>query len=41
MNYAESVNEDVTASGNAVGSLRVPCGISNVVAIILKKLFGV
>ena len=41
MNYVESVNNDVTATGNAIGSLRVPCGITNVIAIILKKLFGV
>ena len=41
MNYAESVNAEVTATGNAIGSLRVPCGITNVIAIILKKLFGV
>ena len=41
MNYVESVNNEVTATGNAVGSLRVPCGITNVIAIILKKLFGI
>jgi hypothetical protein len=41
MNYVDSVNNDVTATGNAIGSLRVPCGITNVIAIILKKLFGV
>jgi hypothetical protein len=41
MNYAESVNEDITSTGNAVASLRVPCGITNVIAIIIKKLFGI
>ena len=41
MNYVEAVNNDITATGNAIGSLRVPCGISNIIAIILKKLFGI
>ena len=41
MNYAESVNAEVTATGNAIGSLRVPCGITNVIAVIIKKLFGI
>ena len=41
MNYVESVNEDITSTGNAIASLRVPCDITNVIAIIIKKLFGV
>ena len=40
MNYAEAVNADVAASGNAIGSLRVNCGITHVIAIIIKKVFG-
>ena len=41
MNYAESVNAEITHTANAVGSLRANCGITNVIAIIIKKLFGV
>ena len=41
MNYANSVNAEVNTTANAVGSLRSNCGITNVIAIIIKKLFGV
>ena len=41
MNYAESVNAEISCTGNAVGSLRANCGITNIIAIIIKKLFGV
>ena len=41
MGYAEAVNADITTSGNAVGSLRANCGIINVIAVVIKKLFGV
>ena len=41
MSYANAVNNDLTATGNAVGSIRANCGITNVIAIIVKKLFGV
>lgn len=40
MEYAEAVNAEITVSANAVGSLRSNCGITNVIAIIIKKLFG-
>jgi hypothetical protein len=40
MGYAEAVNAEVVASGNAVGSLRTNCGITEVIAIIIKKVFG-
>jgi hypothetical protein len=41
MSYANAVNEDITVTANAVGSVRANCGITNVIAIIIKKLFGV
>ena len=40
MGYVEAVNAEITVSANAVGSLRANCGITNVIAIIIKKLFG-
>lgn len=40
MSYAEAVNEDITNSANAVGSLRSNCGITNIISIVIKKLFG-
>ena len=40
MGYAEAVNTEVVASGNVVGSLRTNCGITEVIAIIIKKVFG-
>ena len=40
MGYAEAVNAEVVASGNVVGSLRTNCGITEVIAIIIKKVFG-
>ena len=40
MGYAEAVNNDIAAIGNAVGSLRSHCGITQVIAIIIKKVFG-
>lgn len=41
MSYAESVNNTVAISANAVGSLRANTGVVTVIAIIIKKLFGV
>ena len=41
MNYVDAVNAEITDSGNAIGSLRANCGITNVIAIIIKKLFGI
>ena len=41
VSYANSVNNDLTAAGNAVGSLRVNCGITVIIAIIIKKIFGI
>ena len=41
MGYAEAVNADLLQSGNAVGSFRANCGITVIVAIIVKKIFGV
>ena len=40
MGYAEAVNAEITTAGNAVGSVRANCGITNVIAIVIKKLFG-
>lgn len=40
-NYANSVNEGITLTGNVVGSLRTNCGITTIIAIVIKKLFGV
>jgi hypothetical protein len=39
--YANSVNEGITLTGNVVGSLRTNCGITTIIAIVIKKLFGV
>ena len=41
MDYAETVNDDIASAGGMVGSLRSNCGISNIISIIIKKLFGV
>ena len=41
MSYAEAVNSDIRLSGHAVGSLRVNCGMLTVVAVIIKKIFGI
>ena len=41
VNYATSVNNDLTSAGHAIGSLRVNCGITTIIAIIIKRLFGV
>ena len=41
MGYVNAVNEDIAVTGNAIGSLRANCGITNVIAVIVKKLFGV
>ena len=40
MAYATAVNKDLVEAGHAVGSFRVNCGITNIVAIIVKKIFG-
>lgn len=39
--YAESVNSTLVKTGNAVGSVRANSGIVAVIAVIIKKLFGV
>ncbi len=39
--YAESVNEDLVEAGNAVGSFRANCGVVNIIAVIIKKIFGI
>ncbi len=41
VNYVNAVNEEVTLTGNAVGSLRINSGIFTVIAVIIKKIFGV
>lgn len=41
MNYAEAVNADLVKAGNAVGSVRANCGVTVIIAIIVKKIFGV
>ncbi len=41
MNYANAVNETLAVSGHAVGSVRANCGITLIIAIIVKKIFGV
>ncbi len=41
MNYAEAVNAELTTTGHAVGSFRSNCGINTIIAIIIKKIFGV
>ena len=41
VNYANVVNADLAITGNAVGSVRTTCGITNIVAVIIKKIFGV
>lgn len=41
MGYVSSANNDVTAIGNAVGSLRTNSGITVIVSIIIKNIFGI
>ena len=41
MDYVNAVNEEIVASGNAIGSLRTNCGITPIIAIIIKKIYGV
>ena len=41
ISYTDAVNADVAISGNAVGSVRTNCGITVIIAIIVKKIFGV
>lgn len=41
MGYVNAVNEEVTMTGNAVGSLRTNSGMLTVIAVIVKKIFGV
>ena len=41
VSYATSVNSDLVETGNAIGSLRVNCGITVIVAIIIKRIFGI
>ena len=41
MDYAEEVNGDVAAAGMAIGSLRANCGVTTIIAVIIKKIFGV
>jgi hypothetical protein len=40
MDYAESVNKDVSIVGNAVGSFRVNTGIINVISMFIEMVFG-
>ena len=39
--YANAVNADLAVTGNAIGSVRVNCGVTVIIAIIIKKIFGV
>ena len=41
MSYVQDVNADIAATGAAVGSLRANCGITAIISIIIKALFGV
>ena len=41
VSYANAANNDITVTGHAVGSFRVNSGITTIVAIIVKKIFGV
>ena len=41
VSYANAVNNDITLTGNAIGSFRANCGITMIIAIIIKKIFGV
>ena len=41
VNYADSVNEDIVEADNAIGSLRANCGVVNIIAVIIKKIFGI
>jgi hypothetical protein len=41
MEYVEAVNAEITVSaGHAVGSLRSNCGVTPVIAVIIKKIYG-
>lgn len=39
--YANAVNSDMTDTVNAVGSFRTNSGITTVIAVIIKKIFGI
>lgn len=41
VNYAEAINDDLVEAGNAVGSFRANCGVANIIAVIIKKIFGI
>ena len=41
MNYVNAVNEEIVAAGNVVGSLRTNCGVTPIIAIIIKKIYGI
>ena len=41
VSYANAVNADLAETGNAVGSVRTTCGVTTVIAIIIKKIFGI
>ena len=41
MDYVNGVNDEIVASANVVGSLRSNCGVTPVIAIIIKKIYGV
>ena len=41
MGYANSANSDLAATGNAVGSLRTNSGITVIISIIIKNIFGI
>ncbi len=39
--YADLINGEIATTGNAVGSLRTNSGITNVISIIIKSIFGI
>ena len=41
MNYVNGVNEDIVESGNVTGSFASASGIVTVIAVIIKKIFGI
>ena len=41
MSYATAVNNDITVTDNAVASFRANSGVVTIIAIIIKKIYGV
>lgn len=41
MGYATAVNSDLANTGHAIGSLRSRSGITTIIAIVIKKIFGI